>query len=219
MLHFDVSARAENSKKGQVKTTEEERDRCEGEEVTHPPPHAHLLPPLALRPFPQSSDLPNVKHNKQFAAHQVSIHHRCLYNSVTIPPQLCFNIYKRQSRHTIQLVQWIQTGQSRTSSSLLRGRRSSVFSFITVLPFLFLRFTDLKLHSESAKITFFFPNMRYDPLHKSCLLLCLRLFRWPCVVVFLHWDHSPIKLLDYFIATLSLKRTLARSIRSSLRFS
>lgn len=34
--------------------------------------------PSAPRPFPQSSDLPNVKHNKQLAAHQASIHHHSL---------------------------------------------------------------------------------------------------------------------------------------------
>lgn len=32
--------------------------------------------PSAPRPFPQSSDLPNVKHNKQPAAHQASNHHQ-----------------------------------------------------------------------------------------------------------------------------------------------
>lgn len=58
---------------------EEERDRCEGEEVTGPSAHAHLLPPSTTMPFPQSSDLPNVKHNKQLAAHQASNHHHGLW--------------------------------------------------------------------------------------------------------------------------------------------
>lgn len=58
---------------------EEERDRCEGEEVTRPPPTLISFSPSALRPFPQSSDLPNVKHNKQLTAHQASIYHHCLW--------------------------------------------------------------------------------------------------------------------------------------------
>lgn len=78
-----------------------------GEEVTRPPPHVHLLPPSAPRPYPQSSDLPNVKHNKQLAAHQASIHHRCLCNH----PSSVF-LHIRATEHTYTTVRSINTNRS-----------------------------------------------------------------------------------------------------------